>query len=93
MSWERWDTGSIPGLAQRVRDLALLQLWLGLQLQLGSDPWRGSSMSWGGQKKKNKEIFLSYFARIAIFPFPLHLTYMMKVQVGIKDQDILNSLR
>ena len=38
-SWERWDAGSILHLAQWVRDLALLQLWLGSKLWLGSDPW------------------------------------------------------
>ena len=30
------DTGSIPGLAQRVKDLALHELWCRLQIQLGS---------------------------------------------------------
>ena len=38
-SWEHWDAGSIPCLAQWVRDAALLQLWLKSRLQLGSDPW------------------------------------------------------
>jgi len=28
VSWERWDTGSIPGLVQWVKDLALQQLQL-----------------------------------------------------------------
>ena len=27
-SWERWVAGSIPGLAQWGKDLALSQLWL-----------------------------------------------------------------
>ena len=39
--WCRWsavDTGLIPGLAQWVKYPALLQLWLRLQVWLGSDP-------------------------------------------------------
>ena len=34
-------TGScgVPSVAQWVKDLALLQLWCGSQLQLGSNPW------------------------------------------------------
>ena len=36
--------GSIPSLAQWVKDLALLQLWLRSHLWLGSDPWRGNSI-------------------------------------------------
>ena len=43
--------GSIPGLAQWVQDLVLLQLLLKSKLQLESDPWLGNShMSWGRQK-------------------------------------------
>ena len=41
---ECWGTGSIPGPAQEVKDLGLPQLWLRLQLWLGSDPWPGSSI-------------------------------------------------
>ena len=36
-----------------VKDLALLQLQLRLQLQLGSDPWPRSSICLGAKKKKN----------------------------------------
>ena len=38
VSWEHWDTSSIPSLAQWVKDLELLQLHLRLRLQLTSDP-------------------------------------------------------
>ena len=37
-----WDTVSIPGPEQWVKDLALLQLWRMLQLQLRSYPWPGN---------------------------------------------------
>ena len=33
------EAGSIPVLAQWVKDLALMQLWCRLQLQLPFDPW------------------------------------------------------
>ena len=36
------DTGSIPTLVQWVKDLALLQLWHRLHLQLGFDPLPGN---------------------------------------------------
>ena len=53
MYWECWDESSIPGLAQWVEDMALLQLWLGSQLQLRSDPWPGNSVCRRAAKKKN----------------------------------------
>ena len=40
-SWECWDVGLIPGLAQWVMDPAPLHLWLRSQLWLGSNPWPG----------------------------------------------------
>ena len=43
-SWECWDIGSIPSLAQWVKDLVLLQLRLRLQLHLASDLWPGNSI-------------------------------------------------
>ena len=45
--------GSIPGLAQWVKDLTLMRLWRRLQLWLGFDPWPGNfHMAWGWLKKK-----------------------------------------
>ena len=55
MSWECWDVGSIPGLAWWVKDPALLQLRLWLQLWLGSDPWPGSSICRRLAKKEKKK--------------------------------------
>ena len=56
-SWEYWNTGSIPSPAQWVKDLALPQLWLELQLQLGSDPWPQNSI-WGSKKEKELAIIM-----------------------------------
>ena len=44
-----------PWLAQWVRHLALLELWLGSQLQLGSDPWPGNSICHGVAKKGKRK--------------------------------------
>ena len=56
-----WHFGNVgmqvqpPVLYSGVKDLALLQLQLGSQLWLGSDPWPGElHMMQGSQKKKKK---------------------------------------
>ena len=51
-SLERWDTGSIPGGAQWVKDLVLPPR---LKLQLRSDPWPGNSICPGVAKKEGKK--------------------------------------
>ena len=57
-SWECWETASLSSLAQWFNDLAL-PMQLRLKLQLGSDPWPGSSICRrvaknGGKKKEKK---------------------------------------
>ena len=54
-SLECRDTGSIPHQAQRVKDLALLQLQHRLQLRLRSDPWLGDSICHAGSQKRKKK--------------------------------------
>ena len=55
-SLEHWDAGSIPGLTQRAKDLALPQLQHRLHLWLRSDPWpcHGAAK----QQQKNYFFFL-----------------------------------
>ena len=53
-SLEHWDTGSNPGPAQRVKDLALLQLWHRSKHPLRADPWPSDSMCCGVAQKEKK---------------------------------------
>ena len=46
--------GSIPSPAQWVKDPVRQQFWLRLRLQLGSDPWPGSSICCGVAKEEKK---------------------------------------
>ena len=62
-SWQCWDTGSNPRLARLVKNLALPQLQLRLQLLLGSDPWPRNSICHGVAGKKKKG-YMSVFAHI-----------------------------
>ena len=49
------STSVIPGPVQWVKDLALMQLWCRLQLQLRFNPWpRNLHMLWVQPKKKEK---------------------------------------
>ena len=60
--WECWDTGSIPGPAEWVKDQVLLQLWLKSRLQIASDPLPGNSICLRLAKnppKKNKKTILN----------------------------------
>ena len=53
-SLECWDTGSVLGLAQSVKDPALLQLWHRWQLRLRSDFGPGNSICHGVAQKRKK---------------------------------------
>ena len=45
------DMGSVLGMAPRIEDLSLLQLWHGSQLWLRFDPWSGNSICHRAAKK------------------------------------------
>ena len=70
-SWEHWNTGLIPGPAQWVKDLTLLQLWLSSWLQLRSDPWPGSYICHRVAKKKRTLSIISVAIPKVIKPFPV----------------------
>ena len=55
VSWEQWDTGSIPGPAQWVKDLVLPRRQLRLKLRLGSDSRSRNSICHGEAKKGKKK--------------------------------------
>ena len=68
VSWELWDTGSIPGLARWLKDLALPQLWLKSQPRLGPDPRLGTpGHGVGAKKKKTNKTQLTLFLRVLSF--------------------------
>ena len=57
VSWECWDIGLIPWprtVAQWVRNLGLLQLWLRSKLQLRSDIWPRNSICCRAAKNEKK---------------------------------------
>ena len=55
VSLQQQDAGSIPGVAQWVEDLALMQLLCRLQLWLGFDPTGSSICHMEPKKEKKKE--------------------------------------
>ena len=71
-SWEHWDVGSIPTLAQRVKDPALPQLWLKSQQQLDLIPDPGASSATErpkNKKKKKKTNFSAMFNNLKLLQY------------------------
>ena len=52
---ECWEAGSIPGLAQWVRDLELPELWGSLELALDLIPGPGTPNAKGQPEKKKRK--------------------------------------
>lgn len=75
-SLEHWGTGSIPGQAQQVKDLAWP--WHRSQPRPGSDPWPGTSLchrvAEKGKKQKNKKknTYPSSSSENSVFSFITH---------------------
>ena len=70
-SLEDQDTDSIPGPAQYVKELVLLQL----ELQLRSDPWPRNSICHGTTKKeKTKQNIVTAVAQVQ-FLWNLHMSW------------------
>ena len=49
-----WDAGLVPGLAQWVKDLVVVQLQRRSQPRLGSDPWPGNPVCCRVARKEKK---------------------------------------
>ena len=58
--------GSIPGLTQWVKDLALLQLWCGSQLWLGFCPGLEFPYAAGAAKKRKTKSAAGIFIGVAL---------------------------
>ena len=54
-TWQCEHVGSIPSLAQWVKDLAVLQMYHRLQLQLRFDPWPVNTFAMGKEKKRERK--------------------------------------
>ena len=52
--------------SQWVKDLALLQLQLKLQMWFSSDPWPGNSIGCGGGQKRKKKLSYLFWNRLSM---------------------------
>lgn len=59
-------TGVIPGPAEWLKYPVLTQLWGRLQLQLGFEPWPGTSRCHGCSQKRKKEKDTHKYVKAAI---------------------------